>query len=77
MAKIKDEYDVNKNNIPKLIDIEVRNEVIFKIDRVIWQYLIFSRKISKEKCIWINDIVKFDKFNISMHNELIILIHRI
>lgn len=30
MAKIKDEYDVNKNNIPKLIDIEVRNEVIFK-----------------------------------------------
>lgn len=69
--KIKDEYDVNENNIPKLIDIEVRNEVIFKIDRVIWQYLIFSRKISKEKCIWINDIVKFVKFNIPMHNELI------
>lgn len=69
--KIKDEYDVNENNIPKLIDIEVRNEVIFKIDRVIWQYLIFSRKISKEKCIWINDIVKFVKDNIPMHNELI------
>ncbi|CAM2076737.1 MAG: hypothetical protein NSGCLCUN01_00922 [uncultured Clostridium sp.] len=69
--KIKDEYDVNENNIPKLIDIEVRNEVIFKIDRVIWQYLIFSRKISKEKCIWINDIVKFVKVNIPMHNELI------
>ena len=75
--EIKEQYSVNENNIPKLIDIEVRNEVIFKIDRVIWQYWIFSRKISKEKCIWINDIVKFDKFNISMHNELIILIHRI
>lgn len=69
--KIKDQYSVNENNIPKLIDIEVRNEVIFKIDRVIWQYLIFSRKVSKEKCIWINDIVKFVKDNIPMHNELI------
>ena len=30
VKKIKEQYSVNKNNIPKLIDIEVRNEVIFK-----------------------------------------------
>lgn len=69
--KIKNEYNANEENIPKFIDVEIKNDVIFKIDRVVWQYLIFSRKIFRKRCVWIDDVFKFIKVNIPMHNDLV------
>lgn len=70
---ISDEFSIKECKVPALIDVEIENDIIFKFDRSIWQYKIYCKVIKnkKNKCIWVNDMVKYAKLGAEVYTELV------
>lgn len=72
-TKLSSEYHITSNEIPRLLDVKTSNDIVFKADRVLWQYYIYSKFIlnKKDKLIWIKSIIEGIKKNVPVHRELI------